>query len=188
MGDVKETLDRIRKQAEEIYNEKMKLLDEHKYEEIKQKVIDTKKAKQFTNIEDKAIISMEFIEDMQFLINVIDILEKKSKQDNETIKYYLNSQYGKQVTENINKVQLSSLYGEHKEIYKNVDVVLYVGDDEEKIVYGDIDLQIDENFIKTIAHKKDKDFITIYSVKYIHHLKIRPKGKIEELFESEVEQ
>ena len=96
MGDIKETMDRIRKQAEEMYNEKMKLLDEHKYEEIKQKIIDTKKAKQFTNIEDKAIISMEFIEDMQFLIDIIDTLEKKSIQDDKKylkIKEIVNSRF-----------------------------------------------------------------------------------------------
>lgn len=113
------------------------------------------------------------------LIRIIYTLEKKSKQDNATIKHYLNSQYGK-------KIKLMSLYGEHKEIYKNVDVTLYVGDDEEPIIYGDIDFLVDKKFIKIIAHKEDKDFITIYSLKYIHHLKIRPAGKIEELFESEV--
>lgn len=141
-------------------------------------------SRQIEDLRKKYKDNMISYDEIGMLFHVIDVLDRKSKQDNETIKYYLNSQYGKEVT---NKVQLSSLYGERKEIYKNVDVILYVGDDEEKIVYGDIDFLIYENFIKIIAHKEDKDFITIYSVKYIHHLKIRPAGKIEELFESEVE-
>ena len=168
MEDIKETMDRIRKQAEEIYNEKVKLLNEHKYEEIKQKVIDTKKAKQFTDIEDKAIISMEFIEDMQFLIDIIDTLEQKSVQDNATIKYYLNSLYGKQVTDNIimDKVQLSSLYGVHKEIYKNVTVRIETINDYFKA--ENVDVRITDNFVIV----EDKKGITFYVINKIEYFSI----------------
>lgn len=149
MEDIKETMDRIRKQAEE----------------IKQKVIDTKKAKQFTNIEDKAIISMEFIEDMQFLINVIDILEKKSKQDMNTIKHLLNAQYGKEVTDNINKVQLSSLYGQYQQIYKNVK---RVNIDTSSSYFKDenVDVKITDKFV--IIRKKEENlrFFNINEIEY----------------------
>lgn len=177
---IEDTMKRIRKQAEEMYNEKMKLLDEHKYEEIKRKVIDTKKAKQFTNIEDKAIISMEFIEDMQFLINIVDILEQKSIQDNETIKYYMNllngyHANGYQETESMNKVQMSSLYGEHKKIYKNVKISI----DTSNGYYKDenVDVKITDKFV-IIRNKETERF---YNIKEIEYFSITQN-------ESEVEQ
>ena len=105
-------------------------------------------------------------EDIDFLIDIVDVLNKKSKQDYETIKHYMNSIYGKQVTESINKVQLSNLYGVHKEIYKNVNVCIDTVNGYFKS--ENVDVRITDKFVIV----EDKKVTTFYDINKIEYFSI----------------
>lgn len=109
-----------------------------------------------------------FYKDMRTLIYIIDAMDKRQQQE----KFKLNSLYGYKTTESINK----------EKNYKNVDIKLFFNKRKE-FIYGDVDVEIDNNFIKI---SNEKQYISIFTTKDIQYIKIRPAGKIEELFESEV--
>lgn len=92
------------------------------------------------------------LEDIGTLINIVDILEKKSKQGAKTIKRLLNAQYGYQTSDSISKVQLSSLYGIHKERHKNVDIYIIIKKDTNTgasdIYFKNVTVEIKDKFIQ----------------------------------------
>lgn len=90
-------------------------------------------------------LPIEFFYDMGTLIDIIDVMDKKAKQDS------------------IHKVQLSSLYGEHKEIYKNVDISI----DTSNGYFKDenVDIKITDKFV-IIRNKEYQRFYNINEIEY----------------------
>ena len=95
-------------------------------------------------------------EDIDILIDIVDVLNKKSKQDEATIKHYLDLQ-------KCQKVQLSSLYGEHKEIYKNVKICIDIPNGYYKD--ENVDVEITDKFV-IIRNKERKRFYNIKEIEY----------------------
>lgn len=148
--DCKETL--------EIFNERISGIKREHEEGVKRR------------FEEDELLSM-----CEDLISIIYTLEKKSKQDNATIKQLLNSQYGKEVTDNINKVQLSSLYGQYHQIYKNVKKVII---DTQNSYFKDknVDVKITDKFV--IIRREEN--LVFYNINEINYFSIKQN-------ESEVE-
>lgn len=112
-------------------------------------------------------------DEIGMLFNAIDTIDRKLKQDNTIFKHYGQ------------KVQMSSLYGVHKETYKNVDVYIdrinskledYIENDKfnADIIYINVDVEIKENILKITPSNKNGDFLSIYSINNLGRIRIRP--------------
>ncbi len=101
-------------------------------------------------------------EDIDILIDIVDVLNRKSKQDNATIKHYLNSQYGKEVT---NKVQMSSLYGQYQQIYKNVKRV-NINTSSSYFTDENVDVKITDKFVIIRQKEENLRFFNINEIEF----------------------
>lgn len=141
------------------------------FERIKGNIKDLRKA--MIELGQHPMMNESDLKDLETLINIIDAMDKSIKKHN------LNSQYGK-------KVQMANLYGQRKEIYKNVDVYIdkekskmedYLEENERfksDIVYMNVDVEIKENILKITPSDTKGDFLSIYNINNLDRIRIRP--------------